>query len=66
MLLGGGVRYEFRLREPLQLKMEEICRDIPQSTDKQHTPLTEMLLMDAETCIQMEKKIVVTFLLPIG
>ena len=49
MLLGGCVRYEFLLREPLQLKMEEICRDIPQSTDKQHTPLTEMLLMDAET-----------------
>ena len=35
--------------------MEEICRDIPHSTDKRHTPWTGMLLMDAKTCIQMEK-----------
>ena len=35
--------------------MEEICRDIQQRTDKQHTPWTGMLLMDAEICIQMEK-----------
>ena len=27
----------------------------PQSTDKRHTPWTGMLLMDAKTCIQMEK-----------
>ena len=27
----------------------------PLSTDKRHTPWTGMLLMDAKTCIQMEK-----------
>ena len=48
-------RYEFRLREPLQLSMEEICRDIQLRTDKRHTPWSGMLLMDARTCIQMEK-----------
>ena len=35
--------------------MEEICHDIPHSTDKQHTPWTGMLLMDTKTCIQIEK-----------
>ena len=49
------VRYEFRLREPLQLSMEEICHDIQLRTDKWHTPWSGMLLMDARTCIQMEK-----------
>ena len=32
------LRYEFRLREPQQLSMEEICRDIQLRTDKRHTP----------------------------
>ena len=35
--------------------MEEICRDIQLRTDKRHTPWSEMPLMDARTCIQMEK-----------
>ena len=52
---GPILSHEFRLREPLQLYMEEICHDIPYSTDKQHTPWTGMLLMDAQTCIQMGK-----------
>ena len=47
-----GLGYEFRLREPLQF---EICRDI--QLNKRHTPWSGMLLMDARTCIQMEKKL---------
>ena len=35
--------------------MEEICRDIQLRTDKRHTPRSGMPLIDARTCIQMEK-----------
>ena len=33
----------------------KICRDVQLRTDKRHTPWSRMLLMDARTCIQMEK-----------
>ena len=33
----------------------KICRDIQLRTDKRHTPWSGMLLIDARTCIQMEK-----------